>query len=573
MKRTALLGLAGLSAVYLASFCLKIAAFLKRKNGILEKGRRRKRLIQIGFEAVKAELPAIETEVAVKVRNASLSELIAMRDSGALSCAQIVLSCIHQTIESDQKYHFVLDERFKAAYEEALNCDKLLSEGKSKGILTGIPFSVKDVYGCEGLITSFGCANLSDNTIESDNLVISLLKANGAIVLIKSSMGMLGVTAENSNRIVGVTLNPWDVTRVPGGSSGGDAVAVCTSSVAFAMGSDVGGSVRFPAAYCGLYTIKTSINRLSGRGPVPRAGHPQLLTAYGPLTRTVDDLVTICQTLITAKQHQNDPLIPPLPWKNEVYQATSPLRIGVVADNAFWPISAANKRVCLQAGDALAAVGHEIVPFDLGDVRELCEIACFFLFSSAEGGIKLKEEPPLAQHGHVVAVKLTPLWARGLLEWWYGRQFYSMVWKTLKDPHVRLYYKTVNRVLQLRAAFNERIRSAGIDALLVPYPHPAFPHDMTPSLHYSSGYTIIPNLFDLPAGHVPIDVVKSEEQSYPLVGDPNIDATAKVMQGAQGLPIGVQVVTRRYQEETCLRVMKSLEDHFQFHKAPKDLGT
>ena len=568
-----MLGLAGLSAVYLASLLLKIAAYIKRKNLILAKGMRRKRLIQIGFQAIKAELPTIETDVANKVLSASVSELIAMRDSGALTCAQIVLSCMHRIIECDRQYHYVLDERFQAAYEEALACDRLLSEGKSKGVFTGIPFSAKDVYGCEGLITSFGCANLSDNVIESDNVVISMLKANGAILLIKSSMGMLGVTAENSNRIVGVTLNPWDVTRVPGGSSGGDAVAVCTHSVPFAMGSDVGGSVRFPAAYCGLYTIKTSINRLSGQGPVPRAGHPQLFTSYGPLTRTVDDLVTICKALITENQHAADPLIPPLPWKNELYQAKTPLRIGLVADCAFWPASAANKRVCRQAGDALAAIGHEIVPFDLGDVRELCELACFFLFSSSEGGIKLKEEPPLAQHSHVVAVKLTPLWARGLFQWWYSRQLYSMVWKTIKDPNVRHYYQTVNRVLRLRREFYEKLRLAGIEALLVPYPHPAFPHDMTPTLQYSCGYAIFANLFDLPAGHVPVDVVGTGEQTYPLVGDLNVDATAKVMQGAQGLPIGVQVVTRRYQEETCLRVMKSLEDHFQFHKSPGDLGT
>lgn len=570
--RTALLALSGLAAVYFASILLKIAEFIKRKNLILAKGMRRKRLIQIGFQAIKANLPTVPAQVANKVLTASLSELILMRDSGAVSCAQMVLSCIHQTIECDEKYSFVLDERFKAAYDEALECDKLIAAGKSKGLLTGIPFSAKDIFGCEGMITAYGCANLSDNTIESDSVVIALLKANGAILLLKSSMGMLGVTAENSNRIVGVTLNPWDITRVPGGSSGGDAVALSTHCVAFAMGSDVGGSVRFPAAYCGLYTIKTSINRLSGKGPVPRAGHPQLLTAYGPLTRSVDDLVTICKVLISEKQHQIDPLIPPLPWRNELYESAAPLRIGLVRDNAYWPVSAANKRVCCMAGDALASIGHEIVPFELGDLREMCELACLFMFSSAEGAAKLREEPPLAQHSHVVAVKLTPLWARGLLEWYYRHNFYAMVWKTLKDPNVRAYYTAVNRVLKLRAAFNEQLRSAGIDALIVPYPFPAFPHDMTPDFHYSAGYTVIFNLFDLPAGHVPIDIVQADEQSYPLVGDPNIDASAQVMAGAQGLPIGVQVVARRYQEETCLRVMKTLEDHFHFHKSPLDLG-
>ena len=566
-------GVLGVGVVYLMDILWKVVGIVKRKNLILEKGRRRKRLIRSGMEAAMAELGTVTEEMRATILSSTLTDLISLRDSGKVTCAQILLTYIHQTLTCDPLYHFVLDERLLSAYNEAVDCDRLISQGLSKGILTGIPFSAKDVYCCKGLITTFGCANLSDNTVESDGTVIEVLKRNGAIVMMKGAMGMLGVTAETSNRIVGVTLNPWDPTRVPGGSSGGDAVAVCTRCVPFAMGSDVGGSVRYPAAYCGLYAIKTTANRLSGKGPLARAGHPPLFTSYGPIARSVDDLVVLCRVMMSEKQLELDPVMPPLVWREDMYKSTSPLRIGIVTNDPYWPISLSNKRVLDLSASYLSSLGHTLLPFPLTDLYELCELCCVILFSSNEGAVKVREEPPLYQISHVVKVKLTPVWLRGIMEWWYGSRYYAMVWKGLKDPSIQKYYSTVNRILALRREFHAKLQALNIDALLVPYPFPAFQHDMTPSLHYSTGYTLFANLFDVPAGHVPIDLVQEGEETYAKIGNESVDETEKVMKGAKGLPVGVQVVTRRYQEETCLRVMKVLQEHFQFKQAPPSLRT
>lgn len=177
------------------------------------------------------------------------------------------------------------------AREEAARQTKVLSDGKaSLGPLAGVPFGVKDLEDVEGLPTSYGAAPLRDNIAKQDSVVVERLRAAGAIVVGKTNTPLFGSTAYTKNLLYGVTRNPWNLNKTPGGSSGGSSAAIASKMVPLATAADGGGSIRIPATYVGAFGLKPSFGR------VPMTEGEQFgmtkwvdCVHFGPLTRTVAD--------------------------------------------------------------------------------------------------------------------------------------------------------------------------------------------------------------------------------------------------------------------------------------------
>ncbi|MCK9274407.1 MAG: amidase family protein [Syntrophales bacterium] len=173
------------------------------------------------------------------------------------------------------------------ALREARRVTEEIAAGKRKGPLAGIPLGVKDLEDVKGMVTSFGSVPFKDNVAVTDSVQVARLREAGAIMVGKTNTPEFGSTGFTKNRLFGITRNPWNLEKTPGGSSGGSAAAVVAGMISLATGSDGGGSVRIPASYSGCYGLKTSAGRIP-MGPLPML-HMNPIAVLGPLTRTVED--------------------------------------------------------------------------------------------------------------------------------------------------------------------------------------------------------------------------------------------------------------------------------------------
>jgi len=201
------------------------------------------------------------------------------------------LDLMQETLRRIEAINPILNAFVSLRVDEALNEARLMTEqlASSKELLPlqGIPIGVKDLEDVKGMVTSFGSVPYRNNVAQINSIQVARLKEAGAIVVGKTNTPEFGFTGFTKNLLYGVTRNPWNIERTPGGSSGGSAAAVVGGMVPVATGSDAGGSIRIPASYSGCFGLKTSFGRVP-RGPLFLL-HAHPLWCMGPLTRTVED--------------------------------------------------------------------------------------------------------------------------------------------------------------------------------------------------------------------------------------------------------------------------------------------
>jgi len=193
--------------------------------------------------------------------------------------------------------------RAEEAMKEAKELEARIGKGITAGPLAGVPLGVKDLEDVKGMVTSFGSIPYKKHMAVQDSIQVARLRASGAIVVGKTNTPEFGFTGFTKNRLYGVTRNPWNREKTPGGSSGGSAAAVAAGMVPIATGSDAGGSIRIPACYSGCFGFKPTHGRIPF-GPTARLYMTRTWT-LGPITRTVEDaaLYLAC----TAGNHWADP--------------------------------------------------------------------------------------------------------------------------------------------------------------------------------------------------------------------------------------------------------------------------
>lgn len=202
--------------------------------------------------------------------------------------------------------------RPQAALSEARRMTERIAAGEVAGPLAGVPLGVKDLEDTVGMVTSHGSIPFKDNMAQADSIQVARLKAAGAIVVGKTNTPEFGFTGFTKNRLHGITRNPWDHKRTPGGSSGGSAAAIAGGLVPLCTASDAGGSIRIPASYSGCVGLKPSFGRIPA-GPQPFVSYSGLI-AMGPVTRTVSDAALYLDC--TAGPHWADPASLPRPRRS-----------------------------------------------------------------------------------------------------------------------------------------------------------------------------------------------------------------------------------------------------------------
>jgi len=223
----------------------------------------------------------------------SALELVVAIRNREISSRELLAHYLKRIEQYNPKINAVVTLDVERAFHLADAADAALARGESLGPLHGLPMTVKDTFETEGVRTTAGAPLHAEHIPTKDALAVARLKAAGAIVFGKTNTPVFAMDMQTYNPVFGTTNNPWDVTRSPGGSSGGSAAALAAGLTGLELGSDIGGSIRNPAHYCGVFGHKPTYDIIPSRGHIP--GPPGTLTGadiavLGPLTRGPKDL-------------------------------------------------------------------------------------------------------------------------------------------------------------------------------------------------------------------------------------------------------------------------------------------
>ena len=398
----------------------------------------------------------------------------------------------------------VVELRAEAALAEAESADKAIMQGPV-GPLYGLPMTVKDSFNVAGLHTTWGNPDFKDYVADSDATLVKRLKRSGAIIAGKSNVHyMLADFAQTANEVYGVTNNPWDVTRTPGGSSGGGAAALSAGMTFLEYGSDLVGSIRIPASFCGVYGLKPSarIVPLSGfqvPGPPRAPSEMTYMSAVGPLARTASDLRTALKITAgpegAAANAYSWTLAPPRHTRLQDF------RIGFVLDHPHAPVSSEVVPLLANMVDAIAGAGATVTegwPEGVDPIEQSesfgFHVGLFFAFQQPGGDFaKLSE-----------------------------------------------FVEHENRRMSARDAWTRYFNE--MDVFLCPANFtPAFPHDSRPF----EERTITTPEGERPYANQPFWIAQASLAGLPAVAAP-------VGRTRGGLPVGAQIIGPIYEDDTAI---------------------
>jgi len=419
----------------------------------------------------------------------------------------------------------------EGARRQARAAEDAVARSERIGPLHGVPISIKSSIEVKGMRCEAGTKLRAGFVAAQDAPLVSRLRKAGAIILGNTNTPELLMAWETDNLLYGRTNNPWDLSRTPGGSSGGEAAAIAAGCSAGGVGSDGGGSIRVPAHFSGICGLKPTPGRIPATGHFPSSVGPfALLGVVGPLARTVTDLKVLFEVM--QGPDDGDPSAAPVPVRWPGRDDLKKLRIGYFEDDGRTPVTSETRAAVRAAAEALRRAGFEVEPFrpeGLESARQLWwqffGIAGGMLLGPMTKGREADLSPILKQFSSWVAAEPSHT-AQTLLDAWIMRDVVRMqIFSEMRE------YPILLCPVAALPAFRHGERSWKIDGQTVQYLD-------------AWSYTEWFNLLGTPAAAVPVE--RSNE----------------------GLPIGVQIVARPWQEELVLAVAAELEAQRGAWQAP-----
>ncbi len=417
----------------------------------------------------------------------------------------------------------VVEDRFVVARLEADAADAARANGQPNGPLHGVPCTIKECFGLEGMPQTSGLVSRIGTRATEDAVAVKRLRGAGAIPLGVTNVSELCMWMETHNRVYGRTNNPYDPSRIVGGSSGGEGSIIGAGASPFGLGSDVGGSVRMPAFFNGVFGHKPSGGLVPNTGQFPIAQTPQSLRylTTGPLARSAEDLHVLLRVLAGDSDRLGDP--------DQVDLAG--LRVLDVRSDGVTPVSRDLQQAQARAAAHLHKRGADVVEVMIPGLRDGLEI-----WSAMLGA-----ENPVA-YGRMLAEGDGEVRASELLRWAFGRSPHTLPSLGLVVAESVLHRLTgrademIRRGEALRTELAERI---GDGVMLYPSYASVAPRHLQPLLPPTRWvYTALLNVMEMPATQVPLGL------------DP------------RGLPLGVQVCGRHGNDHVTLAVAAELERAF-----------
>jgi aspartyl-tRNA(Asn)/glutamyl-tRNA(Gln) amidotransferase subunit A len=488
--------------------------------------------------------------VSAVVRRAT-GEIRALVSSGQASAAEVCRGHLRRAREVEPRvkaFRALLDED---ALRQAEAIDRDRREGRPLGPLAGVPIAVKDVLCTRGAPTTCGSLILRNFVPPYDATCVARLRRAGAVILGKTNMDEFAMGSSTENSAYEKTCNPWALDRVPGGSSGGSAAAVAAGVVPASLGTDTGGSIRQPAAFCGVPGMKPTYGRVSRYGLVAFASS---LDQVGPFGLKVEDVARVLQVI--AGHDPLDSTSAPLPvpdYLAALGKGVSGLCVGVPKE--YFPAGldaevAASVRSGLQAAERLGARLEEIsLP------HTEYAIPAYYIIATAEASSNLARYDGVRYGLRARGVdQMGPLYAATRTEG-FGPEVKRRIMLgtyVLSAGYYDAYYLKGQKVRTLIRRDFERAFER-VDAIVTPTsPTPAFRSgekvDDPLAMYLSDIFTVTLNLAGLPGLSIPCGLTRDR------------------------LPIGMQIIGRPFAEETVLRLAAALEGELKFgdHHPPLD---
>jgi fatty acid amide hydrolase len=497
-----------------------------------------------------------------------LSQMLARKEVSSVE----LVSALHARRDQTKSLNAWVVELRERALEEARCADEERARGNVRGPLHGLPVSIKENIDVAGTDATLGATSRRNRPAREDAVTVRLLREAGAIILGKTNVPQTLISMETTNPIFGTTVNPWNAKRVPGGSSGGEAAAIASGSSLFGVGTDIGGSIRIPAAYCGIAGLKPSLHRWSNMGSHGAiAGQEIVRSQMGPLARTVDDLILLFRAIDTTRAASFDPEVPPLPIGDPNNVELRGLRVGFYDDDQFVTPAQSVRRALHEARAILEARGAIIVPFDPPRANE--HYRTMVAAVTADGLRTIRElvgDDPLIEalkiNWELLRLPLKVRKALGRVLRAMGQVRPSEGISAMGPRTVYEYFKLGAHRLALQRGEIRAWNDARIDALLCPATAtPAPLLEMTGDFTPAACYTIRYNVLNLPAGVVPITRVRRGETERSPILD-RVDKKAALFEkDSEGLPLSVQIVARPFREEIVLALMRAIESEASKH--------
>ena len=497
----------------------------------------------------------------------TLAESIRTGTRSAREVLEETIGCIEHV---NPRLNALVMPRFEDARREADAADGARRRGDRLGALHGVPVTIKDQFAVAGLPTTLGVARLRHNVAAKDGAMVAALREAGAIVVGKTNVPQTLATIETDNPIWGRTHNPWDLTRTAGGSSGGEAALIAAGGSPLGLGGDFGGSLRIPAAYCGLCTIRPTARRLAAgdRFPVRTGEGAEVIVAQpGPLARTVDDVTLALRVMVDHVMAHPGALNSPVPFADPAAVDVSRLRIALLPQVSDWVPSPAIRRAMRESADALRAAGATVVEWTSApDTTE--GVLLFFRLLAASGFSSLVQtlgdESPIDLIKPNLQLTRMPPVLRLLLVQLLKRRGSGRLSRMVEAASLQ----SAAGYLDLagdRLSYEQRMRAAldtdGFDAILLPAsPLPAVRHGDTAGLADFWGSCLLFNVLGWPAGVVPVTRVRPGEESDRPDNRERTEQQARLVEaGSAGLPIGVQIAAPPWREDRILALMRVIE--------------
>jgi Asp-tRNA(Asn)/Glu-tRNA(Gln) amidotransferase A subunit family amidase len=458
--------------------------------------------------------------------------MAAMIRQKKISPVELVEAHLRRIEELNPRLNALVEVDAEGARRQARVAEAAIQSNVAIGPLHGVPITIKSSLDVAGMMCEAGTRLRAGNVAARDAVLVSRLRAAGSIILGVTNTPELLMAWETDNLLYGRTNSPWDLSRTPGGSSGGEAAAIAGCLSAGGVGSDGGGSIRVPAHFSGICGLKPTPGRIPATGHFPVSVGPfARLGVVGPMARTVADMRVLFEVM--AGSDSGDSCSAPVEQNWPTDEQLKKITIGFFEDDGRTPVTAETRAAVRKAAELLEHAGFRVVPFRPDGLEEARNL--WWKFFGIAGGMLLG---PMIKGQES---QLSPIL----------REFQS--WVAAEPPHSghTLLYSWVQRD-ELRAQFLAQMQV--IPILLCPVAAvPAFRHGERvwtiegKTVKYLDAWSYCEwfNLLALPAAVVPLS--KSPE----------------------GLPIGVQMVGRPWEEEVVLSVAAALETERGEWKMPK----
>ncbi|KAK3623988.1 putative amidase [Elasticomyces elasticus] len=499
-------------------------------------------------------LSGLFTDQELAITETTATDVVEKIASGVWSSEEVVRAVCKRAAIAQQLINCVTEIHFDEAIARARNLDEyLMKEGKTVGPLHGLPISLKDQFNIAGLDSTIGYVSYIGKPATKSSTLVQLLIDAGAVPYIKSNVPATLMMGESINNVFGRTLNPRNRELTTGGSSGGESALVTFRASFLGVGTDIGGSIRHPCSYTGLFGLRPSHGRISYQHVTNTyMGQEAVRSCAGPMCRSAKDVRLFMRSVAAQKPWLHDSQCVPLPWREEEEVLPKQLCFGFgMGDGKVTPTPPLRRAMEITKAKLMAA-GHKVIDYVPHELPEAAEIV--FKMWSADAGAEFQRDTDASGE---------PLHPQ--LEDWLGhsakidKQSVSDTWQ---NQHRRALLS--QRWLERWQATTELTGTGRpIDGLIMPStPFPAVRHDGGYPWHYGA----LAPLLDLTTGAFPVTKVDLEKDKVPTNWQPISDKDKEVMEyygkpeNHENALVGLAVTGRRLEEEKVTAMLQLISD-------------